>query len=489
MAYPPLLRLLLLLPLLPHSSPPPTRPPYPPILPMQDTQGVIWDPKEYTFKAAIAKDALRTTLAECKAKYQVLLDTDEPPKPVVKVDPREASRKWMMRMHGLTYRHRVPDEIPVTDCLPWCLGVAARGLAQRRHEARLEPHHYRMLHEKVVRAISSSNFHFQNILMPPDHTRIRRTELGPLIQGAVSAFTLSVPETAEKPRFEIYGSSSHEADTAASGLEDVWCVVECLADLCGRDGGGADIFVGLYDGHRGIECAEFARDHLHYYIGTSAAYPTDVPRAFREAFHRTHHEFTTRFAPASDAGTTALCALLRDDVLWVANAGDSMCVRCARGDAVVMTHMHRPSELAERALVEAKGGVVLWYNDAWRTNGTLSVSRSLGDLSTSAYLSRDAEVVRHDIDFAGDEFFVIATDGLWDWMSPQAVVDFVRQARQVSLCALWLCVCAWGRGSGGSHMQHVHSTSGRVAPEGGPLHLEASVGFKHGSLRASTHRT
>ena len=66
-----------------------------------------------------------------------------------------------------------------------------------------------------------------------------------------------------------------------AGLEDVWCIVECLANLCGRDSCWPpqdDIFIGLYDGHRGIECAEFARDHLHYYLGSAESYLTNVPK-------------------------------------------------------------------------------------------------------------------------------------------------------------------------------------------------------------------
>ena len=167
-----------------------------------------------------------------------------------------------------------------------------------------------------------------------------------------------------------------------------------------------------------------------------------VHQAFGEAFNKTHDEFTTHFAHGSEAGTTALCVLLRRNVLWVANAGDSMAVRCTSGNAEVMTRMHRPSEPAERALVEAKGGMVLHYNDAWRVNGVLSVSRSLGDSSNSEYLSHAPEVFSHEIDFDHDEFFVIATDGLWDWMSPQVVLCSLCRAVvcHVLCCAMWCIV-------------------------------------------------
>ena len=52
---------------------------------LQSTPGVIWDAKQLKFKAAIPKETLLETMTTYKAKYQALLDKDEPPKPIVKV--------------------------------------------------------------------------------------------------------------------------------------------------------------------------------------------------------------------------------------------------------------------------------------------------------------------------------------------------------------------------------------------------------------------
>ena len=48
--------------------------------------------------------------------------------------------------------------------------------------------------------------------------QVRKSELGPMIQGAVSAFTLSIQETMEKPQFEIYG------DDSKAHSQQVWAV-------------------------------------------------------------------------------------------------------------------------------------------------------------------------------------------------------------------------------------------------------------------------
>lgn len=47
------------------------------------------------------------------------------------------------------------------------------------------------------------------------------------------------------------------------------------------------------------------------------------------------------------AGCTAVCAVVRGNELYVANAGDSRCVLCRNGTAVAMTQDHKPTDAEE----------------------------------------------------------------------------------------------------------------------------------------------
>lgn len=47
------------------------------------------------------------------------------------------------------------------------------------------------------------------------------------------------------------------------------------------------------------------------------------------------------------AGCTAVCAVVRNNELWVANAGDSRCVLSRNGTAVAMTTDHKPNDADE----------------------------------------------------------------------------------------------------------------------------------------------
>lgn len=51
------------------------------------------------------------------------------------------------------------------------------------------------------------------------------------------------------------------------------------------------------------------------------------------------------------AGCTAVCAVVRNGELYVANAGDSRCVLCRGGTAVEMTQDHKPMDEEEYARI------------------------------------------------------------------------------------------------------------------------------------------
>ena len=71
---------------------------------------------------------------------------------------------------------------------------------------------------------------------------------------------------------------------------------------------------------------------------------------FYEAVHRPDE-------PESDAGTTALAALIAGDALLVANAGDCRAVMCRRGRAIDLSQDHNAESEATR--VKAAGAPAL----------------------------------------------------------------------------------------------------------------------------------
>lgn len=80
--------------------------------------------------------------------------------------------------------------------------------------------------------------------------------------------------------------------------------------------------------------------------------------------------------PGSSSGCTAVVALLHENELYVANAGDSRCVVCRDGKAMDMSFDHKPEDTEELERIRKAGGRVTMDG---RVNGGLNLSRAIGD--------------------------------------------------------------------------------------------------------------
>lgn len=135
------------------------------------------------------------------------------------------------------------------------------------------------------------------------------------------------------------------------------------------------------------------------------------------------------------AGCTAVVALVKDKNVYVANAGDSRAVLCRGNVAVPLSEDHKPSQASERARIVAAGGFVSEIGGITRVNGNLNLSRAIGDLRykmNSTLLPKEQIItaepdVQHIQLMNEDTFLLLACDGIWDVLSNQQAVDFVRQ--------------------------------------------------------------
>ncbi|KAI3434509.1 hypothetical protein D9Q98_002583 [Chlorella vulgaris] len=136
-------------------------------------------------------------------------------------------------------------------------------------------------------------------------------------------------------------------------------------------------------------------------------------------------------------GATAVSVVVRGNRVVVANTGDSRCVLSKRGQARALTLDHKPILFEEAKRIIKAGGFV---RDN-RINGALNVSRTIGDLDfkRNAELSYREQMVVATPDIEeftledGDEFLIVACDGIWDVLTNQEAVDFVRKRLKAAL--------------------------------------------------------
>jgi protein phosphatase 1E len=189
-------------------------------------------------------------------------------------------------------------------------------------------------------------------------------------------------------------------------------------------------FFAIYDGHGGVEAAEYARNHLHVNLVHNPKFRDDPATALKESFVQTDTDFLIYANRESvTAGCTCIVTLLRGETLYTAWLGDSQAMLCRDGQSVPgICSPHKPEREDEKQRIEALGGVVVWYG-AWRVNGVLSVARAIGDKQLKKYITSEADCTVTPLG-RGENFVCLACDGLWDVMDSDAVVAFVSEYLQ-----------------------------------------------------------
>ena len=136
------------------------------------------------------------------------------------------------------------------------------------------------------------------------------------------------------------------------------------------------------------------------------------------------------------SGSTAVCALVSPKHVFFANCGDSRAVLARGGTVAFSTQDHKPINPVEKERIQNAGGSVMIQ----RVNGSLAVSRALGDFeyknvqgkgACEQLVSPEPEIFLEDRKDK-DEFAVLACDGIWDVMSNEEVCDFVRSRMQLT---------------------------------------------------------
>ncbi|KAF5466877.1 hypothetical protein F2P56_016760 [Juglans regia] len=238
-------------------------------------------------------------------------------------------------------------------------------------------------------------------------------------------------------------------------------------------------FFGVYDGHGGKVVAKFCAKYLHQQVVKHDAYATgDLGTAVQKAFLRmdemmcgqrgwrelailgdkmekfsgmiegliwsprggevnNHNDnWLSEEGPHSDfdgpnCGSTACVAIFRKNQLVVANAGDSRCVISKKGQAYNLSKDHKPDLEIEKDRILKAGGFIQYG----RVNGSLNLARAIGDVEfkQNKHMPAEKQIITAFPDITtvelcdDDEFLVLACDGIWDCLSSQQLVDYVRE--------------------------------------------------------------
>jgi len=137
---------------------------------------------------------------------------------------------------------------------------------------------------------------------------------------------------------------------------------------------------------------------------------------------------TTKLLNQDDiqAGGVATVMYLNNMDLYVANVGDAQAILVkSDGSMRYLTRTHDPAEAQERARIRAAGGFV---SRNGRLNDMLPVSRAFGYFQLMPAVIA-APYTQHVTLTEQDEMIILASKELWDYVTPDVVVDVTRAER------------------------------------------------------------
>lgn len=222
---------------------------------------------------------------------------------------------------------------------------------------------------------------------------------------------------------------------------------ETMEDEVVVHGGGR--FAGVFDGHGGGEVSNYLKRHLYHLFllhleqkhwEESDSDVEDIRQktpsipaymaAIRQALRSVETE-VIRHKDLTFVGSTAVAVILHENpggyrTIISANVGDSRAILCRSGKAVDLTKDHKPTAEGERKRILKAGGMIFLDDTGVHRVMNLSLSRAIGDGFSKPIVSPEPDIRRFRVEEDGDEFCLLACDGLWDVMSSQDAVNFVK---------------------------------------------------------------
>uniref|UniRef100_A0A8C4NH57 Protein phosphatase 1E n=1 Tax=Eptatretus burgeri TaxID=7764 RepID=A0A8C4NH57_EPTBU len=220
--------------------------------------------------------------------------------------------------------------------------------------------------------------------------------------------------------------SIHAIKNTRRKMEDRHVIFQDLNALFGLEDEEEQAYFAVFDGHGGVDAATYAATHLHVLMTREEAFGTKPCEALGRAFRQADQGFVLKAKRESlRCGSTGVVTLMRGKTLHVAWLGDSQVTLVRCGNAVELMMPHKPDREDEKKRIEALGGCVIWFG-AWRVNGTLSVSRAIGDAEHKPYISGEADCASFSLD-GSEDYLLLACDGFYDTVHADEAVRIVGE--------------------------------------------------------------
>ncbi|HBE45327.1 MAG TPA: hypothetical protein DDW17_07755 [Deltaproteobacteria bacterium] len=186
----------------------------------------------------------------------------------------------------------------------------------------------------------------------------------------------------------------------------------------------------IFDGHGGKEAAQISAEIVTPHFIHTWSQESNKPliecrtpvEILRDTYLATDSYIVSR---GIKSGTTVAGLYIIKNMFIVANAGDTRVIMGTSSGTAQLTVDHKPDLPEEKKRIESLGGEVIVYGVP-RVQGILAISRALGDVSLKPFVSPEPRIVEGYLGKEND-YAVLACDGVWDVLTPEAVMDIIRK--------------------------------------------------------------
>ena len=193
-------------------------------------------------------------------------------------------------------------------------------------------------------------------------------------------------------------------------------------------------YFAIFDGHGGKEVSEYLSLNFHKFLYNELNYELsekNIPKienSIKIAFQKIDNEIINNSKISKNTGSTATIIFIfnleqKNRILICANIGDTKGYLLTKNDIKLITKEHICSDLKEVKRIKESGGLVF----QGRVYGTLMLTRSLGDKEMKKYgviALPDFFVKKIN---EKDIFCVIGSDGIWDVIDEEEILDLSQQ--------------------------------------------------------------
>ena len=226
------------------------------------------------------------------------------------------------------------------------------------------------------------------------------------------------------------------------------------------------VILGVFDGHgsHGHEVSNFIHKAFPTALIDHDQWMLNPTTAISDAFLTVHNELLTYCSKKTShfdcilSGSTATLVNVRSNKLYVGHAGDSRAVLGKRvGGKIIsfeLTRDHKPTLPDEYSRIVKMGGEVRKLDDdvpyrvfvRGKQYPGIAMSRTVGDaLAQRVGVVCIAEVNEFNL-CPEDEFILICSDGVWEFISNQEAVDEIaKHGKNAKNAAEALAGLAWNR--------------------------------------------